>query len=84
MAVTAIVIIIVNRCIISTPDIPNIALWAICAAAIAAAVYCEFKMNASVMVKNYIIMGVALAVMMSIALFMFFQNAKLRKQKSNS
>ena len=84
IAVTAIVIIIVNRCIISTPDIPNIALWAICAAAIGAAMYCEFKMNASVMVKNYIIMGVALVVMMSIALFMFFQNAKLRKQKSNS
>lgn len=79
MAVVAIIIIIVNGCRISKPNISNIILWAVCAAALGTTVYCEFKMNAVVMVRNYIIMGTALTVMMIIGLFLFSQNAKHSK-----
>ena len=76
LAVAALVILIVKGCRLQKPRAYDFILWVLCAAALSVAVYCEFEMNAVVMVRNYIMMGVSLGIMMIAGLFLFFRNAK--------
>ncbi len=79
IAVVAIIIIAVRVCLVKRPAVPDVILWIICAAALGLAVYSEFKMNVVSMVRNYVIMGVSLTVMLAIALFLFFTSVKHRR-----
>ena len=76
LAIAAIVIIIVKGCRLRKPNILNIILWIFYVAALSVAVYCEFEMNAVIMVRNYIMMGVSLSIMLVISLILFFNNVR--------
>lgn len=78
LAVTALVIIIIKGCRLQKPRTYDIILWVLCIAALGVAVYCEFEMNAVIMVRNYIMMGISLGIMMIAALFLFFRNPRKR------
>ena len=80
LAVSALVIIIVKGCRLQKPHVYDIILWVLCAAALGVAVYCEFEMNAVVLVRNYIMMGISLGIMMIVALFLFFRNVGVRSK----
>lgn len=81
LAIAALVMIIVKGCFLQKPRVYDIILWAVCAGALGVAVYCEFEMNAVVMVRNYIMMGASLGIIMTAALFLFFRNARARASK---
>ncbi len=51
---------------------PQIAAWGISAAALTAAVWCEVKLSALVMVKNYTIMGFSLAIILAASMYLYF------------
>ena len=72
MAVSATVIISVILCRKAKPRAVHYVIWVLSAAALGAAVYCEFKMNALQMVQNYIVMGLSLGFMMGGSVFLYF------------
>lgn len=83
LAVAALVTVIIKGCFLQKPRVYDIVLWALCVAALSVAVYCEFEMNAVIMVRNYIMMGVSLGIMMIAALLLFFRNAGVRAAHQN-
>ena len=80
MGVTAAVIVAVRSIRLKKPDVSRIVLWSVCAAALGLAVYCEFEMNAVVMVRHYIMMGLSLAFIMAASVYVFFRNATGRTE----
>lgn len=78
LALTALIVIIVKSSRLAKPRPVDVFLWVLCEAAAAAAVYCEFRMNALSVVRNYCIMGISLASMMMVALYFLYRNANRR------
>lgn len=78
LAVISFVIIIIKCGLTKKPTVINVILWLICIAALALAVCCEFKMNATTMVMSYFVMSVSLLIILIIALYMFFANVKMK------
>ena len=77
LAVTAFIIIMVKNCRLQKPSTANIILWTAYAVELGVAIYCEFKMNVSVMVLHYILLAISLTAMLIVTLFTYFQNKRL-------
>lgn len=75
MAVAAFVIIIIKNCRVHKPSIYDIIIWAVCAASLGIAVYCEFSMNSADMTRNYIMMSVSLGIIMIEAMYLLLRNS---------